>query len=933
MTATDLIGKEHNAHLDWLLNNWMNGNSPVCFLEGFPGTGKTTIARELLSKAVYAKLTAVMITIPATDKDPTDDLLLSLATEFNSAGRKELAQAITNNRSLVEVLSDIVNDPVLIIIDEFQNSMQGTRAVTSGGFAKVLSTLANRKWLKGRILLLTNRFVERNRWSEPYAIRTLNGMSLEDGVELLEHFAQTGGRIDEITTERRRDVVKWLGGNPRAIQLLVKSLAYEELEDLIGIQPELWEMRDREVSAELVEKLERELLERTLSQFSDIYLRQLYRLSVHRKPFKRQAIEQLFDDKSTYARFKEEMIDRFLMEQHKGWFNLHPIVREIGLQRLAQSVTDLQQAHSIVVPYYTRHFEAKQIVGWGALGGHFVEARFHLVKADKPSDLRDIASRFQSYIFSTLSESSPVPNSAEELDERIAVLSALLEEPGPKSLEYHLARLFKVRNQRNDLRRGLHHVNRAKSNSSYAPAWLLCSEILIHMERHDEAIAVLKQGMNYIPADKALVTLYERCAQLLAQMQNHSEAIAVLKQGIALIPPDKGIFTLYYSYGELLAQKGQHREAINVLKQGINRIPPDQGVVTIYALCSDLLFQANRKNDAMMLLEEGLSRIPSDKGASLIYHYYVKLSLNLNQLDKAIEILLDSAKKISTTDLLVDLLLLTYVTLRDQRKISEYIKAGVQSQQSALAQTLLYQMQERWQEAAEYAEQSRKKGILYSTLIVVEAFSWLCVNQLNRALEAICLIKKDLHSAHWLRAFIQLRLGNLMEAKQALMTYANTIQSLDKIDEVILLSLWNEPTTSLKHHDIAHYFPTLPPILTGLTQSITKIPYQGSVLPNHLTISQVSPIDFTQEQESFMENKNAKKTEHRSENYVDFDLHIASDGHVIASSPEGEAVSHISTIVPHNIRLSLQLIERRQTDAGLLKEIGRSLSGSRALIP
>ncbi|NJN18799.1 MAG: tetratricopeptide repeat protein [Oscillochloris sp.] len=559
MPANDLIGTEHNAHLDWLLNNWMIGDSPVCFLQGFPGTGKTTIARALLSRAIAAKTPAVIITVPETTKDPTDDLLLDLAMELNSAGKTELAQAIDNNRPLLEVLSSIVNDPILIIIDEFQNAMQGPGGVTVGGFAKVLSTLANRKWLKGRILLLTNRLVEEDRLTEPYAIRTLNGMSTDDGVELLEYFAHKGGRIDEITPERRRDVVKWLGGNPRAIQLLVRSLAYESLDDLIGIQPELWEMRDREVSVELIEKLERGLLERTLSQISDEYMRQLQRLGVYRKPFERPAIERLFNTNGAYARFRNEMIDRFLMEHHKGWFNLHPIVREIGRQKLAQSPGDLRQAHSTTARYYTRHFEAKQIVGWGALGGHFVEARYHLVKAERADDLKDIAFRFQNYIFSALSSSSTIPRSAEELDERIAVLSALLETPGPTNLEYHLARLFKVRNQRNDLRRALHHANRAKANSDYAPTWLLCSELLSRMGRVEEAIDVLKAGIARIPVDRDVKALYASCAQILAQQGRHQEAVDLLEHGIARVPVDHDVKALYASCAQILTQQGAPR--------------------------------------------------------------------------------------------------------------------------------------------------------------------------------------------------------------------------------------------------------------------------------------------------------------------------------------------------------------------------------------
>ena len=1038
MSNSELIGKEHNAHLNWLLNTWMNSNSPVCFLEGFPGTGKTTIARELLANVITAKLTAVMITAPETEKDPTDDLLLALAAELNSAGRDELAKAIENNRPLLDVLSNIVENPILIIIDEFQRSMQGSRAITMGGFAKVLSKIANQKWLKGRFLLLTNRIVERARWSEPYAIRTLTGMSPDDGVELLEHLAREWGRIDEIPPESHRDVVKWLGGNPGAIRLLVGSLAYESLEDLIGVKPELWEMRDREVSPELIEELERELLEKTFSQLPDDYVLHLNRLSVFRKPFKRQAIENLFDEKSTYAQFKHEMIDRFLMEHHRGWFNLHSIVREIGLQKLSQASENLQQAHSIAARYYTRHFEAKQIVGWGALGGHFVEARFHLVKSGKIDALKNIASRFQSYIFSTLSETSAIPRNAEELDERIAVLSALLETPGRKSLEYHLARLFYARNLRNDLRRALHHIHRAKSNSDYVPAWLLCGEILYQMERHDEAVAVLKQGIDRIPPDKNLVDLYNRCAQLLAQMKRYDEAIVLLKQGIDRIPPDKGLVSLYiqcgkllahkeqygeaievlkqgidripldkrlvnlydscarlltqmkrydeavavlkqgigripldkslvdlyntcaqllaqierydeaiellrqgirhipfnkgawilyYSYGEILEQKGQYKEAIAVLKQGIARTPED---VPLYTRCSELLFQFGQKNDAIALLRQGIDSIPPEKDASLIYSHYVKLLVASHQTIKAVDTLLNGIIKMREDHRtrLVEFLLLLYAALRDEKGIIQFMQTirGIQSAQIALAQTLLYQIQERWIDAAKYAEQKRTNGLIYPALVTEEAFSWLCTKQPKHALNAISATpeKKQFHN-HWLYAFIQLKLNNFEEAKEALVTCDYHATSLQDVNEAILLTLWDQPSNPLEQYDLAYYFPTLPGVLTGLPQSVTRIPFHPSVMSNYLKNNNTSSNHFTQQQKEKQGNINTKKVMPMPETYIDFDLHIELNGHAVASSPEGEVPSNISTQLPSNIRLSLQLIERRQTDADLLKEAGQAL--------
>lgn len=62
-----------------------------------------------------------------------------------------------------------------------------------------------------------------------------------------------------------------------------------------------------------------------------------------------------------------------------------------------------------------------------------------------------------------------------------------------------------------------------------------------------------------------------------------------------------------------------------------------------------------------------------------------------------------------------------------------------------------------------------------------------------------------------------------------------------------------------------------------------------------------------------------------SERYLDFDLHIAPDGHSVASSDEGQATATISTQLPSDIELALELIEHRQTNEKLVKELGESL--------
>jgi len=930
MSTSELIGKEHRLHLEWLSTTWMENASPVCFLEGFPGTGKTTIARELLAWALSVNLTAIMITAPEGEKDPTDDLLLEIAVELNTAGRNELAKAIDDGRRLADVLSEIVSDPILIIIDEFQRTMQGERAITRGGFAKVLSTLANRKGLRGRILLLTNRLVERASWSEPYAIRTLNGMVPEDAVELLEYFAKNGNRLDDIDPARRYEVVKWLGGNPRAIRLLVSSLAYESLDELIGLQPELWEMRDRDVSAELVADLERQLLKKTLGQLCNEYTRGLYRLSVLRKPFKRQAIEILFEDKKVYSEFRNEMIDRFLLEQHNGWFNLHPIVREIGLQKLGLSFADFQQAHKIISQYYTRHFGSQKIVGWGNLGGYFVEARYHLVKGEQLEDLKSIAQRFQNYITSTLNANSSIPDNQEELDESIAMLSALLETPGSRELEYYLARLFQARNQRNDLRRAIHHAYEALSDFHSAP-WILCAQLLMQDKRpyeaievlekgirkisvddnaaslyalcgdylfqvgkYDEAMILLKDGIEHIPSDKSLFSLYVKYAEFLTQTNQLEKAIVLLKQGIKRIPPDKGLVTLYYRCGDLLAQVGRNDEAVDLIRQGIDNIniesatplyifcgelmakigntkaaiefqkkgmglipfnnnladlyvscshllvslgeiseaisllkkgmriiPADKNSVSLYSYCSDLLVQVDQYDEAIILLKAGIDRIFHNKSVGSLYYYCSRLLVFRGRLTEAMEILSRGIARMQWhhgREGLVEFALLLYASKQDSRGITQLVQnnPGISYQHILLSKVLLCQIQGEWEDAVRYSKQARMRSLVFPTLIYEEAFSALCAGKFEYAAEVLSgLSQPDDEIISWLQALIYLKIGN----------FEGDGISLGHIDETFLIELWKKPSMSWSQIDLAYYFPTLPPVLTGFPYFLRRVVY------------------------------------------------------------------------------------------------------------
>lgn len=87
MKDSQLLGRGHKALLDWLIQSWIPQGPPVCFLDGFSGVGKTTVAR-LLPESPERPV--VMIAVPETDADASDDLLLDMAMALSDKGRGEL---------------------------------------------------------------------------------------------------------------------------------------------------------------------------------------------------------------------------------------------------------------------------------------------------------------------------------------------------------------------------------------------------------------------------------------------------------------------------------------------------------------------------------------------------------------------------------------------------------------------------------------------------------------------------------------------------------------------------------------------------------------------------------------------------------------------------------------------------------------------------
>jgi tetratricopeptide (TPR) repeat protein len=169
-----------------------------------------------------------------------------------------------------------------------------------------------------------------------------------------------------------------------------------------------------------------------------------------------------------------------------------------------------------------------------------------------------------------------VPTDADELNERIALLSALLQARGAKGLEYHLARCLVRRNRPGDLGRALPHARRATGPQSRNDAWVL----RLHLEEREfgpeQAMKVVREALASIPVEQTQ-PVYQAAGEILVRAGKPGEAVELLRQGIKEVRPEHNLYSLYQAASQILAQDGKPGEALDFLLEGASRIPDARG--------------------------------------------------------------------------------------------------------------------------------------------------------------------------------------------------------------------------------------------------------------------------------------------------------------------------------------------------------------------
>ena len=590
------VGKSRIENLDWLVNVWLKDGPPVCFLQGFAGVGKTDLARDFRELAEREQLPdkkpkwqqAVINEISDRATPSVLESLMELSITLSQQGLTEMEKVIFEQKdaNLGFALEKALRRPVVIVLDEAQRFFRDDTGAPLPEMNGILSFLRNRPNLPGRLLLLSDRIVEESRWSEWIPKRTLTKLEPKEAVEALDTRLVEAGLSIEIAAARKNEIVRDLDFNPRAIEALVGALRYESLDDIIQSNPGLWAVHDREVSRDFLRALERDLLERTLRHLGEVYQQKLWLLAVHRRSFRREALERLCSSKDEANELRFILLGRYLLNFYKGLLSLNPIVREISLAHLRDDPAEFKRAHSGAADYHLRHFTAKQMVGSQTkLGASFAELRYHLVQARREAELAVIGHRFTDHLKQEIKSVSPVPTNHEELDERIGVLTVLLETGGAKGLEYYLARCLGRRSDPGDIEQAIIHARRA-IDRGIADPWVLCADLLSKAGKTDDAVALLKDGIKVIPADKNLFSLYQVLGEVFCRAGKLTEAIDAQREGFRQIPAQFNGYKLAEGALYLCAAADESKTLAEILAgTGADAVGPQQAALGSVLQC------------------------------------------------------------------------------------------------------------------------------------------------------------------------------------------------------------------------------------------------------------------------------------------------------------------------------------------------------------
>lgn len=587
-----------------LISDWLPSGSAVSILQGFPGTGKSTIAREVSEST---PLETIYLEMSAGSDDIFGEFYLDLATELDPKGIDLLSMDINNGKSdnlINSVISILKEHPILVVIDDFQYCLESDTGLPTKQFKELIERINKSPTVAGRVMLISNRNIKRKRWNDNCFVLSIGGFSERERDDFLIQALSNENLLKKVPKERIGEITSRLDGNPRAILTLVSSLFYDSIEDLLSLSPALFEAGDVSISQNLILEFEEELVQRSISLIESDSRSTLEYLSVYRKPFSKMAYEKI--PVPNIETVRKDLITRYFIHSTSRGDSLHPVAKEVFISKIKENPDIWEPSNNLASEYYLSLFKISEKSKHSAVSSRYFELRHHLTQCNRISDIGLASAKINRYLLAKITkpQQSQIPKNREILEERIALISLMPDDERPKELEYHLALCLRERSRDGDYQKALHHIRRAESPHIYYAAWLLRLDLEYSLEGLDSMLSALEESLKYLKNDNNMFAVYRRAAELLHQNDKLQKAIEILERGIQ----DSGAHC-YTSIAPLCAdymvEQGRADDAISLLMSCISTKGVSR-VVTLYVKCAEIMGKERRYDDAKILLEEAL---------------------------------------------------------------------------------------------------------------------------------------------------------------------------------------------------------------------------------------------------------------------------------------------------------------------------------------
>jgi hypothetical protein len=516
---------------------WEEGRS-AAVLTGFSGLGKTEkVVRPLVARAIRAGRTAIVIDVPVSPMDLDKQLTALLVDELNLSGATALADEVAKQPSFSVALRQLLRQDVLVVLDEFQRLL-GISSRPSEPLATNLQRISARPLDRGCLWLVSSRAVD-STWTEPFHVAVLEAPSdLNDLQHIVLTSVGTADAEERFPRNRRLEVVRRLGANPRALRLLGNLLQYYPLEELLGPPGDV---PQAPADPQFAERIERSLLakaEEGLSNAARVLLREL---TVLREPAQWELVEAISGHLGDVRTISRELRERYLLDVSFNRYRLHPLVREVDAPRLRRDEVAWQAAHKSAGNWYARllHAAERTSVDDAKLAIHLAGARYHLIEAQSPGELREAMLGVKNYVERSYGWTARNPTNSAERDAQISLLGLYLSELGPASVEYHFAKLLKARGTPSDLLNALPHARQATIGQDHAQPWVQLMQIVREVEGLESAAVVGRTATECV-VPKDIFGVYQLLAACLGHVGKVEEAVEVLMKGVAFAHSGKG---------------------------------------------------------------------------------------------------------------------------------------------------------------------------------------------------------------------------------------------------------------------------------------------------------------------------------------------------------------------------------------------------------